>query len=205
MATMTTHLLLIDDHALFRSGISMVLSAGLGDIRITEAGSLEQALMCPDEAVDLLLLDLKLSGLNGLEGIALLKRKWPQAKIVVVTAAEDTNVRHEALERGALGFISKTEPPARMLELVSQILAGEQPPLDASAVEFETTQGVRLSPRQCEVLDLLCLGLPNKLIGKRLNLSENTVRGHVQAILQTLQVSSRSEAAFVARRLGLVS
>lgn len=205
MATMTTHLLLIDDHALFRSGIGMVLSAGLEDIRITEAGSLEQALMCQDEVIDLLLLDVKLNGLNGLEGIALLKRKWPQAKIVVVSAAEDTHVRHEALERGAQGFISKTEAPARMLELVSQVLAGEHPVPDAPVAEAEAPQGIRLSPRQCEVLDLLCLGLPNKLIGKRLNLSENTVRGHVQAILQALQVSSRSEAAFVARRLGLVN
>jgi len=62
-----------------------------------------------------------------------------------------------------------------------------------------------LTPRQFEVLDLLCQGLPNKVIGRRLNLSENTVRGHVQAVLAALQVSSRSEAGFAARRRGLVS
>jgi DNA-binding NarL/FixJ family response regulator len=64
---------------------------------------------------------------------------------------------------------------------------------------------VRLTPRQLEVLDLLSQGMPNKTIGRRLGLSENTVRGHVQALLDVLQVSSRSEAAFVARRLGLIT
>lgn len=205
MASMTTRLLLIDDHALFRSGVGMVLAAGLGDIAITEAASLEQALACPNSAVDLVLLDLQLGGLNGLDGIALLKRRWPCAKVLVVSASQDPRAHGQVLERGADGFISKMETPARMLEVVGQVLAGQIP---ASAAQPSPTTGehhIRLSPRQYEVLELLCLGLPNKLIGRRLNLSENTVRGHVQAILLSLQVSSRSEAAFVARRQGLIS
>lgn len=202
MARMTTRFLLIDDHALFRSGVGMVLAAGLGDAKIAEAASLEQALLRAEEYFDMLLLDLQLDGLNGLDGIALLSRKWPGAKILIVSATQDTRIQREVLERGAHGFISKSETPACMLEMVSRMLAAHPP---RHAVPDTPRLPMRLSPRQFEVLELLSLGLPNKLIGRRLNLSENTVRGHVQSILQALQVSSRSEAAFVARRLGLIN
>jgi DNA-binding NarL/FixJ family response regulator len=205
MASMTTHLLLIDDHALFRSGVGMVLAAGLGDVEITEAASLEEALACPNEVIDLMLLDLQLGGASGLDGIDLLKRRWPCAKLLVVSATQDPRAHGQALERGANGFISKTETPARMLELVGLVLAGEPPSPAHQPALTGAERSTRLSPRQYEVLELLCLGLPNKLIGRRLNLSENTVRGHVQGILLALQVSSRSEAAFVARRQGLIS
>ena len=177
----------------------MVLAADLGDVEITEAATLEQALLSPEDAFDLVLLDLQL---EGLDGIALIKRKWPHVKILMVSATQDKRIQNEALIRGAHGFISKSETPSRMLELVTQVLAGQLP---ADPSSTPTDQQLRLSARQSEVLELLCLGLPNKLIGRRLNLSENTVRGHVQAILQTLKVSSRSEAAFVARREGLIN
>lgn len=204
MASMTTRLLLIDDHALFRSGVGMVLAAGLGDVEIAEAASLEQALLREEGTFDLLLLDLQLTGLNGLDGIELLKRKWPNAKVLIVSASQDARVQNEVLARGALGFIGKTETPARMLEQISQVLASQPLTPLCQPASPSPDKAIRLSPRQFEVLELLCLGLPNKLIGRRLNLSENTVRGHVQAILVALQVSSRSEAAFVARRQGLI-
>jgi len=92
-----------------------------------------------------------------------------------------------------------------MLQKVTQILSGDTTVREIKNTTTESNNSARLTPRQCEVLDLLCQGLSNKMIGRRLNLSENTVRGHVQATLQALQVSNRSEAAFVARRLGLVN
>lgn len=206
MAIMTTRLLLIDDHTLFRSGIGMVLAASMKALEIFEAASLEQALQCPSDVIELVLLDVQLDGLNGLDGIALLKRKWPSAKVLVVSASQDTQVMQTALAKGAQGFISKSETPTRMLEVVAQLLAGEASFTGPDRAQAHASDGsVRLTPRQCEVLDLVCQGLPNKTIGRRLNLSENTVRGHVQALLAALQVSSRSEAAFMARQLGLVN
>lgn len=205
MRCMTSQLLLIDDHALFRSGIAMVLGAGLKSVKIHEAATLEQALRCPCESIDLLLLDVKLEGVNGLDGIAPLKRKWPMAKVVMVSALQSAQVIEEAMSHGAEGFICKTEPPSRMLLLITDLLAGK--PLQQSpqkSLETTTQHTAKLTPRQCEVLDLLCQGLSNKLIGRRLGLSENTVRGHVQATLAILQVSSRSEAVFVARRQGII-
>lgn len=195
---MTIRLLLIDDHALFRSGIAMVLNTGLREVQIFEAASLEQALRCPCDEIDLLLLDVQLEGLNGLDCIAPLRRKWPRAKLLVVSAAQDARLVERALALGALGFIGKSESSQSLLEQVAEALAERWPEGEASAASC------KLTPRQCEVLELLGQGLSNKIIGKRLELSENTVRGHVQATLATLQVSSRSEAAFVARRLGLI-
>ena len=203
---MTTRLLLIDDHALFRSGIAMVLAAGLNGVEIFEAASLEQAMQCSCEGINLLLLDVQLEGLNGLDGIALLKRKWPGVKILIVSASQDTQTARESIRRGAHGFISKSETPVHMLQRVAQILSGNAAVSEIKSTSDENdSNGTKLTPRQCEVLDLLCQGLSNKMIGRRLHLSENTVRGHVQATLQALHVSNRSEAAFVARRLGLVN
>lgn len=195
-------ILLIDDHALFRSGIAMVLEAGLGEADIGEAGSLEQALQESEIEPDLIMLDVQLQGVSGLEGMASLRRKWPLAKIVVVSAFDLPDIISEAVEKGAFAFISKTERPERMLAQVRSLLDGQD--AAPALVHRSGEDRPRLTPRQAEVLDLLCQGLSNKMIGRRLNLSEHTVRGHVQATLATLGVSSRSEAAFAARRLGLV-
>ncbi|TBU95983.1 response regulator [Stutzerimonas kirkiae] len=197
----TTPILLIDDHALFRSGIAMVLQASLECVEIFQAGSLEQALRLADIEPCLVLLDVQLQGVSGLEGIESLRRKWPVAKVVMVSAFDLSEVVSEAVERGALAFISKTERPERMLQQIRELLADDGAPAPRSVA---ISPRPRLTPRQCEVLDLLCQGLSNKMIGRRLNLSEHTVRGHVQAMLAALQVSSRSEAVFAARRLGLI-
>lgn len=196
---MTIRLLLIDDHTLFRSGIAMVLAAGLQNVQVFEASSVEQALLCPCDQLDLILVDIHLEGLSGLDGIVPLKEKWPQAKLLMVSAYQGTQQVEQALALGAQGFIQKTETSQRLLEHVTQALADHPSEVSSKTVSF------KLTPRQFEVLELLCQGLANKTIGKRLALSEHTVRGHVQATLAALQVSSRSEAAFVARRHGLIS
>ncbi len=201
------HILLIDDHALFRCGLRMVLTTGIPDLQVAEAASLEEAMRSPMEAPALVLLDIQLHGLNGLEGIALVKRKWPRAEVVILSSQAEPQTVAQALERGAAGFVSKADTADNILAVIDQVRRG-QPVASAAHVRvFEAADAAapqRLTPRQCEVLDLLCQGLSNKVIGRRLNLSENTVRGHVQAVLSALRVSSRSEAGFAARRLGLV-
>jgi DNA-binding NarL/FixJ family response regulator len=201
-------ILLIDDHALFRCGLRMVLAAGIADVEVAEAASLEEAMRAPMESPALVLLDIQLHGLNGLEGIALVKRKWPEAAVVILSSdVAHHNVRL-ALERGALAFVSKAEPADKILAVIDQLRRG-LPVAAASSALVPASEGdgsrQLLTPRQSEVLDLMCQGLSNKVIGRRLNLSENTVRGHVQAVLAALQVSSRSEAGFAARRRGLVA
>ncbi|WP_211467870.1 response regulator [Collimonas silvisoli] len=196
---------LIDDHAMFRSGMAMVLRSGIADIDVFEAGSLEEAMRSPIEAPAILLLDIQLQGLNGLECIAVLQRKWPQVSIIMLSADATPATMRLAMERGAAAFVSKADTATNILAVIERLLRKEPAAGAPGVVSDNAPSEPHLTPRQCEVLDLLCQGLPNKTIGKRLGLSENTVRGHVQALLSFLQVSSRSEAAFAARRSGLVS
>ncbi|MET3131728.1 DNA-binding NarL/FixJ family response regulator [Oxalobacteraceae bacterium GrIS 1.11] len=180
----------------------MMLESGIENIDVLEADSLERAMHGPVVAPAVVLLDIQLQGLNGLEGIALLKRKWPQAAVIMLSADSAPETVRLALGRGAARFVSKADTADGILAAIRLVLQGtaEGPAQLAPAASTKP----RLTPRQCEVLDLLCLGLSNKLIGRRLDLSENTVRGHVQAVLAALQVVSRSEAVFAARRSGLV-
>lgn len=199
-----TNVFLIDDHAMFRSGLGMVLRSGMANVQVLEADSLEDAMRCAINTPDVLLLDIQLQGLNGLEGIALLMRKWPQTPIVMLSSDAAPKTRQQALERGAAAFVSKAETADNILAVINKVLCKETAaPNLAETERFPMAQPL-LTPRQCEVLDLLCQGLSNKVIGQRLGLSENTVRMHASAVFKSLQVTSRSEAAFVARQQGLV-
>lgn len=189
---------------MFRSGLRMVLNAGIAEAQVFEAGTLNEALQSAPDLLDVILLDIKLPGLNGVEGIALLKRKWPQVPVVMLSSQDEPETVRLALARGATCFISKADTADHIIALINRILRGEHAAPSAKSGGDVPSAFLHLTPRQCEVLDLLCQGMSNKLIARQLSLSENTVRGHVQAVLEFLQVSSRSEAAFAARRRGMV-
>jgi DNA-binding NarL/FixJ family response regulator len=183
----------------------MVLASGLEAIEIGEMSSIEEAVRLIPGAPDIILLDILLQGLNGLDGIMLLQQRWPLAAIVVLSSDNTSQARQRAQELGAVAFVSKADNASNILALIERIRGGQMTATPALAFVAGDAARPRLTPRQCEVLDLLCQGLSNKMIGRRLDLSENTVRWHVQALLTALQASSRSEAAFLARRCGLVN
>lgn len=194
-------ILLVDDHSLFRCGLRMVLSAAIPDLEVSEVASLEEAMRTSAIEPALVLLDIQLHGLNGLDGIALIKRRWPQAAVIILSSEVAPQKISMAIERGAAAFVSKADPADKILAVIAQVRRG----LPVNADQQPAQHSALLTPRQSEVLDLMCQGLSNKVIGRRLNLSENTVRGHVQAVLAALQVSSRSEAGFAARQRGIVA
>lgn len=204
-----SRLLLIDDHALFRTGLRMVLANGLGPVEVFETSSLEEAMHQDMPPPDVVLLDIQLKGVNGLDGIALVQRRWPEAPVLILSSDTSPATARSALSRGARAFISKAEAAEHVLAVIGQVLRGEaleQPawtPGDAAGAGGASE--LRLTARQCEVLDLVSQGLSNKLIARRLGLSENTVRGYVQSLLVALNSASRSQAAFEARRRGLIS
>jgi DNA-binding NarL/FixJ family response regulator len=198
-------ILLIDDHALFRSGLQMVLASGLESVEIGEMSSVEESVRLVPGVPDIVLLDIQLQGLNGLDGIVLLQQRWPATAIVVLSSDDTSQARKRAFELGAVAFVSKADSADNILALIERIRSGQLTTSSPAAASMGDDGRPRLTPRQCEVLDLLCQGLSNKMIGRRLELSENTVRWHVQALLTALQASSRSEAAFLARRCGLVN
>ena len=194
-------ILLIDDHALFRSGLKLVLLGGLPDAQVLEAQSLEEAVHQAIEPPSLVLLDIQLQGVNGLEGLGLLKQRWPGVPVVMLSSSMEPETVRLALSRGAAAFVSKAETADKIIAVIEQTLGRTH---KGATRTVEEVSRPRLSPRQCEVLDLLCEGLSNKMIAKRMVLSEFTVRGHVQAVLGLLGVQSRSQVMFAARRAGLI-
>lgn len=204
---MTTRILLIDDHAMFRSGLRLLINQSMPDANVFEAGSLNEIMTVKPEQPDVALLDIKLPGLNGLEGIALLKRKWPSTPVIMLSSEDEPQTKNQALDRGATGFVSKAESADNIILSIKLALNGEFNALMtfSKGHDVATPKAEHLTPRQYQVLDLLNRGLSNKLIARELSLSENTVRGHVQAILEFFQVVSRSEAVFEARQRKIIT
>ncbi len=198
-------ILFIEDHAMFRTGLGLVLKAAWPRAELMEVDSLDRALDMPFERPDVVLLDLQLPGLNGLHGIEPLKHRWPGVPVLVVSAQTDALTARQALERGACGFVSKAERADHVVRAIRAVLPGLTPDPQGEAEAGMAQAAARaLTPRQSEVLALLHKGMPNKAIARLLCLSDNTVRRHVQDILAFFSVDSRAEAVYQARKQGIV-
>lgn len=195
------NILLIDDHAMFRTGLSMVIGLAMPAATILKASSVADALARACEDIHVVLLDIKLNGTSGLDGIALVKERWPNVPVLMLSSQDTPETMRLALTRGATAFVSKAETAERIVELVRDALDGN---LVRERMPMASQRERQLTPRQREVLELLHQGLPNKLIARQLDVSENTVRRHVQDILEFFQVMNRAEAVFAARQLALV-
>ncbi len=206
------HLLLIDDHAMFRAGLSQLIHMSLPHARVSQAASVGQGVALDDDRIQVVLLDVKLNGASGLEGIASVKRRWPKAVVVMLSSQDAPETRRLALARGAAAFVSKAETAEAIVSVLEQVCAGEISTSDQartgggakSAMSKKPAKERLLTPRQREVLTLLHEGLPNKLIARRLDLSDNTVRRHLQDIFEYFGVDSRAEALIAARHHALV-
>jgi DNA-binding NarL/FixJ family response regulator len=190
-----------------RSGMSLVLRAGIPDVQVLEAASVEQAMSDCTVTPTLVLLDVQLQGINGIEGLGLLKQRWPHVPVVMVSSVMEPDVVSQAMLGGAAAFMSKTDTAKNFVQVIFQTL-GTPLPLQANSGrqsnDGNEANKPRLTPRQYEVLGLLCEGLSNKAMARRLELSEFTVRGHVQTIFALMQVNSRSQAMLAAHQNGWV-
>jgi len=220
--------LLIDDHPLFREGIALLLRPLVQPLEALQAGSFEEARgLLNDEAdVDLILIDLGLPGVSGMEGLLNLRADFPAVPVVVVSANDDRETVLATLDAGAMGFIPKSSTPQVMIAALRLILdhgiylppkvfMSSQAPAPAPAVMVHdgvggdaagrrrTAADLGLTARQEDVLHLLLQGMSAKLIGRRLDLSISTVKAHTTAVLRALNVTSRTQAVVVAGRLGL--
>ena len=146
----------------------MVLNSGIENLQIAEAGSLEEALRDTIEPPTVVLLDLKLQGLNGLEGMALLRRKWPQTAVVVLSSDSASSTVRLALERGAVAFVSKADSAESILTVMRQVLLRE-PFTAVQTLSPEMSGKVLtrqlLTPRQCEVSTCCARGFRTALSG----------------------------------------
>ncbi len=199
--------LLVDDHALFRAGLRLLLGTLNRELQTFEVASvhdaLELAALHPD--LSLCLLDLTLKGENGIDAIQRLKCAAPNIAIVVVSASEENSTIYACIEAGAMSFISKSSPPEVLTDALRRVLAGDVylPEQMRGGSHLPVSTKEHLSPRQTEVMRGLSRGLPSKLIARELGLSEHTVREYIAAIYKHLDVHNRTEAVIKAARLGM--
>ncbi|WP_432872700.1 response regulator [Microbispora rosea] len=204
-----------DDQALVRAGVRMMLEAA-GDMEVCgeAADGAEAVRLAERHRPDVVLMDLRMPRVDGLEATRRILAAQPSARIVVLTTfSEDENL-YAALGAGALGFLVKDDPPARMVESVRRAATGE-PPLAPSVLRrvveralAAERQAVPLPPglteREAQVLALVGVGLSNAEIADRLHVGVTTVKSHVAALIDKLGLRNRTQAAVMAHRFGLV-
>ena len=203
--------IIVDDHPLFRAALKEALSRTFPTIAIEEAGNLDAVTTILDREhdIDLVLLDLKMPGIQGFSGLMFLRAQYPSAPVAVVSASDEPNVIRRALDLGASGYIPKALPVETMREAVAAILAGNlwvpEGIVDTASQEVDADDVVRrialLTPQQMRVLMMLKEGLLNKQIAFELKVSEATIKAHVSAILHKLGVGSRTQAVIAASRI----
>lgn len=208
-------ILVIDDHTLIRQAMQNMLRVLDSSAEVLESAdcsaALELAAQQPD--LDLILLDLHLPGMGGMDALAHFRQSHPAVPVVVLSGANDRQTVLAAIDRGAMGFIPKSSSNAVMLSALRLVLSGGvYLPLEIldhaglSTVEnagSTTPVELGLTERQMEVLALLLQGNSNKLICRELGLAEGTVKVHVTAVLKALNVTSRTQAVIAASKLGL--
>jgi len=204
--------LLVDDHTVVRTGFRLLLES-TPDVRvIAEADSGEAACRRFDETTpDIVVLDLSMPGIGGLETLRRIRARNPSAKMLALSAHDDSMHARRALRQGALGFLSKRTAPETLLEAVRMVAAGQRyiDPRLAQEIALADVSGTvspleLLSEREFEVFMRLANGSAVQRIATELNLSASTVGTHLYNIKQKLQVSNQAELTLVALRAGLI-
>jgi len=214
---MTLKIMLVDDHALFRSGVSLLLKQEADfDIVGESADGLDAVKRVRQYAPDIVLLDLNMPGLSGLEALQLIKQDCPQVKVLILTVSEEGEELAQALRSGASGYLLKNMDAESLIDHIRKVAAGKtviaEPmtvklveQLQKSAPRERLAEGLqKLTLREREILQRLACGESNKEIARRFNLAESTVKIHVQSILKKLNLASRVQAAVFAVEHGLM-
>jgi DNA-binding NarL/FixJ family response regulator len=204
-------ILIVDDHALFRDGLRLLLQGLAEQITVLEAGDYGQVLqhIATTTNLDLLLLDLDMPGMDGFDILARFTAQFPTVPVVIISASTQRVDMQCALDAGAMGYIPKDTTSDIMLNAIRLVLSGGVyvPANMTHKVDTgpaaEALDAMILTPRQLQVLALLLRGDSNKSIALQMNLAETTIKMHVTSILQRLGVSNRTQAAVVAEKLGL--
>ncbi len=214
-----TRVLLVDDHALFREGLGLIISSQADLEVVGEAGDgLEAVVKAAELRPDLVLMDIQMAGCDGLEATRQIKLQQPKAVVVMLTVRGDDDKLFQAIKNGAQGYLLKNLHSAELLEMLRRALAGDaviSPELAGrifeefrrlSRLEPKGTseESVALSAREQEILERVAQGQTDKEIAAGLSLSVFTVKTHLRNILTKLQVSGRKEAARLAKDRGLV-
>lgn len=208
--------LVVDDHSIVRDGLAALLEQVNPEFEVFQAGDAEEGLQLLDQVgdFDLVILDLFIPGVDGFEAISAFGLKRPEIPVIVLSSSEDSDDVRKALASGALGYVPKSASQHVLLSAIKLVMNGDLyvPPLVLTKGSESSPQPVDapnahvklLTPRQREVLVLLCEGNPNKAIAAKLSLSEKTVKTHISLIYRALNVANRMQASKAAREAGLI-
>lgn len=198
--------MVVDDHPVVRVGISTIVDTEQDMTVVAEAGSGEEAVsLFHIHQPDLVLMDLRLEGMGGVECIQSIRREFPEARFVVLTTYRGDEDIHQALEAGARGYVIKGMPRQVLIDALRRVHRGEKflpPPVYAALSSRKP--GTELSAREREVLALLAQGKCNKEIATALGIAEITVKCHLSLIFHRLNVTDRTQAVIAAVQRGLV-
>lgn len=215
MAKLT--LLIVDDHAMFRDGLRLLLEHQEGMTVVGEAGDgLSAVRMAGELAPDIILMDLHMPGYSGIEAIREIIAGNPASRIIVLTMYHDDDLIDRAIHAGAMGYILKDSRAVELLNAIRAVAAGRVA-IDSDVAarlvalyrggvpDHEPGSALRLSQRQTQILSLIADGLTNREIAQTLFLSEQTVKNVVSSLFQKLGAHNRTEAVSVALRAGVIS
>jgi DNA-binding NarL/FixJ family response regulator len=204
-------LLIADDHSVVRTGLRHLV-ATFDDVELVGAAAdgEEAVTLCADHDPDVVLMDLEMPVLDGIEATRRIVEAQPRVAVVVLTSFSDREQILRALDAGAVGYLLKDADPAELERAVRAAARGEAPldPRAGRALLQDRASGSPLdglSEREREVLAMVARGLPNKLIARELGISEKTVKAHLTSVYRTIGVTDRTQAALWAERNGLGS
>jgi DNA-binding NarL/FixJ family response regulator len=201
--------LVADDHPLARAGLEQLLAALDGIALVgTAAGGEEAVRLVAEREPDVVLMDLEMPDKDGVQATRELLARRPGTAVVVLTSFSDRERILAALDAGAVGYLLKDVQPDELARAIEAAAGGESPLHPRAARELLAARqafGPQLSAREEEVLALLAQGLPNKLIARRLEISERTVKGHLTRIFERIGVTDRTQAALWAHERGVTN
>ncbi len=209
--TMSTRIIIADDHPLFRNALCQAVKQVVTDADILECDSIDslESLLATQNDIDLILLDLRMPGANGFSGLVLIRGQYPDIPVVVISASDDHTIMQRAMEYGISGFIPKASDLSQIAAALQSILNGSlwlptHLPQAADNTERAFAQRLKtLTPQQLRVFMMLTKGLLNKQIAGEVNVSEATVRTHMTAIFRKLGVRNRTQAVLAAGYLNI--
>lgn len=208
---MQTRLLIVEDHPLYAEALQGAIERALPDVRVCHVPTIAEATKFLDsgERIALVILDLKLPDSTGLEGLIEIRARAPSLPILVSSAFDEPEVRHNIIVCGGAGFVPKATSKDVLLGAICDVLDGRKPSLQNGNGTNGTSHPLRpmarcgaLTRQQLRVLQMLCKGLLNKQIAHNLGINESTVKAHVSEILRKLHVSSRTQAVVAISYLG---
>lgn len=201
------HTLIVDDHPLYREGLISALRDHLGDIRVSGVNSAEEGLAFLDKNpdVELVLIDLRLPGMDGFAALGLYGERFPAVARVIVSGDNEPMLVQRAFSAGASGFIPKSLAVDEVAAAIRNVMQGElfvPPAQDERGDASGSAKSLTL--RQIEVLRLLGEGYTNKEIARALEITERTAKAHVAAIFDALDADNRTQAVIAAQRAGWI-